>query len=59
MAYRWIRAHSFGFQLRAIFSKKKALLIWKKKRKQFLPFERTKSQEFNLENQYYKVASRW
>ena len=41
----------FAFPRIAIFSKKT--------RKSLLGFERSKSQEINLENQYYKLASRW
>jgi len=36
-----------------------ALFSGKKTRKSILRFGRSKSQEINLENQYYKLASRW
>jgi len=37
----------------------RSALFSKKTRKSILGFGRSKSQEINLENQYYELASRW
>ena len=37
----------------------RSALFSDKTRKSILGFERSKSQEINLENQYYKLALRW
>ena len=42
----------FVFARSALFSKKKTM-------KSIFGFGGSKSQEINLENQYYKLASRW